>query len=185
MAKVELNETLGGLRGKIDGWVYRKQDGQTIVACYRAARPGRQSAAQKQTRVRFRAAQAYAASVLANPLWRAVYQKLGADRKQPPNALLVANFLTPPVIDRIDLAGYRGKAGGIVRVVAFDSIEVSGVVVTIRDSRGTELESGAATPEHGVWSYHATASAPPEAELQIEVRARNRAGAEAKQSVSR
>jgi hypothetical protein len=185
MAKVELNEMVGGLRGKIDGWVYRKQDGQTIVTPYKAPRANKQSAAQKKTRVRFRQAQAYAATVLADPLWRAVYQKLGADRKRPPNALLVANFLTPPVIDRIDLSTYRGRAGGIIRIVAFDSIEVCAVVVTIRDSRGTELEAGAATSEHGVWSYHATMTASADAELQIEVTARNRAGAEAKQSVAR
>ncbi len=185
MAKVEFNETVGGLRGKIDGWVYRKQDGQTIVTRYKAPRASKQSAAQKKTRVRFREAQAYAATVLANPLWRAVYQKLGADRKRPPNALLVANFLTPPVIDRIDISAYCGRSGGVIRIVAFDPIEVCTVAVTIRDAGGTELEFGEAKSEHGVWSYHATVTAPADAELQIEVTARNRAGAEAKQSARR
>jgi hypothetical protein len=183
MAKVELNRELGGLRGKIDGWVYRQQGGQTVVARYQAPRKGRQSAAQKRTRTRFQAAQAYAAEVLADPLQRLVYQKLGADRKRPPNALLVANFLTPPVIERIDAAAYHGRVGGVVKVVAFDPIEVAAVTVTIRGADGAPIESGDADHVHGVWAYRATIDAPANQLLQIEISARNRARAEAKQTV--
>ena len=183
MAKVKLNETVGGLRGKIDGWVYRQQDGQTIVTSYRAPRKTKQSAAQKQTRTRFQAAQAYAAEVLADPLQRLVYQKLGADRKRPSNALLIANFLTPPVIEKIETSAYQGRAGGVIRTVAFDPIEVAGVTVTIRSPDGTRIESGDAEHAHGVWSYRATAHAPAHTLLQIEVAARNRAQAESKQTV--
>jgi hypothetical protein len=183
MAKVELKRELGGLRGKIDGWVYRQQAGQTIVARYQAPRKGKQSAAQKRTRTRFQAAQAYAAEVLADPLQRLVYQKLGADRKRPPNALLVSNFLTPPVIERIDASAYQGQVGGIIRIVAFDAIEVAAVAVTIRGADGSPIESGDTDREHGVWTYRATVDAPTNARLQIEVSARNRARAEATQTL--
>jgi hypothetical protein len=185
MAKVKLNETLGSLKGKIDGWVYRQQHGQTIVTRYRAPRATKQSAAQKQTRVRFQAAQAYAAEVLADPLQRLVYQKLGADRKRPPNALLVSNFLTPPVIEKIEASTYEGRAGGIIKIVAFDPIEVTAVTVAIRGSDGAQIESGDAEHEHGVWSYRTTANALAATTLQIEVTARNRARAEAKQTVAK
>ena len=183
MAKVELNRELGGLRGKIDGWVYRQQAGQTIVARYQAPRKGKQSVAQKRTRTRFQAAQAYAAEVLADPLQRLVYQKMGADRKQPPNALLVSNFLTPPVIERIDAAAYHGRTGGIIRIVALDPIEVTAVAVTLRGPDGAQIESGQAGHVHGVWTYRATVDAPANTLLQIEVSARNRADAEARQTV--
>jgi hypothetical protein len=183
MAKVELNENLGGLRGKIDDWVYRRQNGQTIVTSYRAPRKTKQSAAQKQTRLKFQAAQAYAAEVLADPLQRLVYQKLGADRKRPPNALLVANFLTPPVIEKIETSGYQGRAGGVIRIVAFDPIEVAAVTVTIREPNGTRVESGDAEHSHGVWNYRTTAHAPSAVPLHIDVAARNRARTEAKQTV--
>ena len=179
MAKVELNDALGSLRGKIDGWVYRRQHGQTIVSRYRAPRVKGQSAAQEQTRLRFQAAQAYAAEVLADPLRRLVYQKLGADRKRPPNALLVSNFLTPPVIEAVDTSDYAGRVGDVIRIVALDPIEVTGVQVRIRIDGGATLETGAAASEHGVWNYRATVKKTAGARLEIEVTARNRAGAEA------
>jgi hypothetical protein len=183
MAKVELNESIGALRGKIDGWVYRRHHGQTIVAPYRVPKSTGQSPAQKQTRVRFQAAQAYAAEVLADPLRRLVYQNIGATWKRPPNALLIANFLTPPVIEAIGAAAYEGRAGAIIRIAALDPIAVAGVTVTIRGSPGVVIESGEAGDDHGVWSYRTTADAPANSVLQIEVTARNRARAEAKQVV--
>jgi hypothetical protein len=153
------------------------------VARYQAPRNGKQSVAQKRTRTRFQAAQAYAAEVLADPLQRLVYQKLGADRKRPPNALLVSNFLTPPVIERIEASAYQGRVGGIIRIVVFDPIEVTAVSVTIRGPDGSRLESGDASHEHGVWTYRATVDGPANTLLQIEVSARNRARPEAKQMV--
>lgn len=185
MAKVKLNKTLGGFRGKIDGWVYREQDGQTIVSRYQTPRKTRTSAAQKQTRVRFQAAQAYAAEVLADPLKRLVYQKLGAERRRPPNTLLVSNFLTPPAIEQIDASAYLGRAGGVIRIAATDPIAVVSVTVSIRNAEGIRIESGDADVDHGVWTYRATASVPAGSPYKIEVIARNRARAEAKQTMAR
>ena len=183
MAKIELHETLGALRGKIDGWVYRKQDGQTIVAPYRAPKTRTPSAAQKEARARFQAAHAYAAEVLSDPLRRRVYQKLGAERKRPPNALLAANFLTPPEIDFIESSGYTGREGSEIRIVVFDPIAVATVTVAIRGPNGAVIESDEATSENGVWTYRARANAPATGRLQFEVTARNRANAEARQIV--
>ena len=183
MAKIELPETLGALRGKIDGWVYRKQDGQTIVSSYRAPKSRTPSAAQAQARSRFRAAHAYATQVLSDPLRRRVYQKLGAIHKRPPNALLASNYLTPPEIEIVETAGYTGRVGSELGIVAFDPIAVASVTVAIRGPNGTLLESGEATSEHGVWSYRATVEAPVTGWLEAEITARNRAGAEARQIV--
>ena len=183
MAKVELPETLGALRGKIDGWVYRKQDGQTIVSSYRAPKTRTPSAAQKKARARFQAAHAYATEVLSDPLRRRVYQKLGAIHKRPPNALLASNFLTPPEIEVVETSGYTGRVGSELGIVAFDSIAVASVTVAIRGPDGALFETGEATSEHGVWSYRATANAPATGRVQVEVTVRNRAGAEARQII--
>lgn len=183
MAKVELNESLGALRGKIDGWVYRKQNGQTVVTSYTAPNTAKPSVAQKKARARFRAAHAYATEVLSDPLRRLVYQKLGAERKRPPNALLASNFLTPPRIEKIDAAAYTGRAGEAIRIVAFDAIAVCAVTVSIRPINGAVLESGEALNDHGVWSYRATANAPAGTPLRVEVTARNHARAEARQII--
>ena len=182
MAKVELNHSVSALRGKIDDWVYRQQNGQTIVTPYRAPKARPASPAQQQARARFQAAHAYATEVLSDPLRRLVYQKLGADRKRPPNALLASNYLTPPVIAQIETSAYRGRAGELIRVVAFDAIAVAAVVVSIRTSEGVPIESGESSNDHGVWSYRTTANAPARSPLQIEVTARNHARAEAQQT---
>ena len=150
MAKVDLNSTVGGLRGKLDGWVYRQYNGQTVVAPHRVPKKTKPSAGQAERRERFRAAQAYAAAVLADPVKRLVYQKLGAERKRPPNALLISNFLTPPVIEAVDLGSYQRGAGQEIKVIATDAIEVVAVKVRIRDAQGSELESGPAAKDHGV-----------------------------------
>src|SRR5262245_38847429 len=101
MAKVTFDSSIRGIRGKIDRLVYREQPGQTIVMPL-AEREDDPSPAQLDHRSRFRAAQAYAATVLADPLKRACYRRLGLARKCPPNALLVSNFLNPPTIEQVD-----------------------------------------------------------------------------------
>ena len=131
MAKVELNPALAGLRGKMDGWVYRQQNGQTVAVPYWPASDDAPSAAQQGGRERFRAAQAYASKILADPLQRALYRKLGAEQKRPPNAVLISNFLTPPTIDQVELEGYAGGAGHVIRILATDAIEVVGVTLRI------------------------------------------------------
>lgn len=177
MAKAQLNPALGSIRGKIDGWVYRQHNDQTIVSPHRPRKKDQPSRAQRAGRVRFQDAQAYAAEVLADPLKREVYRKLGAERKRPPNVLLISNFLTPPTIEQIDLSGYTGKRGQPIRVLASDAIEVATVTLTIRNAAGETLETGPATSDHGVWTYRSTMAAP--GPWEIETTVQNRAGASA------
>jgi hypothetical protein len=66
---------------------------------------------------------------------------------------------------------------------AFDPIAIASVTVAIRGPNGALLESGEATSEHGVWIYRATVDAPITGRLQVEISARNRAGAEGRQIV--
>jgi hypothetical protein len=178
MAKVELNSAIGTLSGKVDGWVYRTQNGRTVVTAPPPPKDDLPTEAQQKGRERFRAAQAYAAGVLADPVLRRVYQKLGVERKRPPNALLISNFMTPPVIELVDVAEYSGRAGERIQVVATDAIEVVEVTIRIRRVAGEVVESGSAVKDHGVWRYRATASVPVGADWQIDVVARNRAKAE-------
>jgi hypothetical protein len=185
MAKIELNAAVGAIRGKIDGWVYRQHHGQTVVQPHRTLKMREPTAAQHNQRERFRAAQAYAAGVLANPLRRLEYQKLGVERKRPPNTLLVANFLTPPVIEQVELSEYAGGRGEPIWIVATDAIEVVDVTVSIRGADVTVIESGPAAKDHGVWVYRTTTAIPAGVPRQIAVTAHNRARAEANQTVEK
>lgn len=185
MARVQFNPSISGMRGKIGGLVYRRQNEQTVVFSRRPRKTPRVSAAQKDQRSRFQEAQAYAAEVLSHPLRRAHYQKLAAERGQPPNALLISNFLTPPEIELVDVNGYAGRPKQPIEIVATDAVEVTAVHVTLRGAGAAVVESGAATFAHGVWTYRATAEAPRGNPCTIEVVAHNRAGATATRTISR
>ena len=184
MAKIELQNNLKNVTGMIDGWVYRNLNGRVIAHAYTPAKSTKATSAQLARRKRFRAAQAYAAEVLAHPLRRAVYQKLGAERKCPMNALLVSNFLTPPAIEVVEVSAYHGGAGQLIEIMATDPVAVTEVSVTIRNATGAVAEQGVATNEHGIWSYRTTATLPARSAYEIEVSARNRAGTEGKKRVA-
>ncbi len=175
MAKVKLNAGLGELSGGIGNWVFRQQYGQTVIA----VRPEKKSVstpAQKERQQRFLAATDYARNVLADPLQRRLYQALAAKRKKPVNALLISNWLTPPVIELIDVSGYRGAPGDLIKAIAMDDIEVVAVRLSIREIAGVIIEQGAATRVHGVWIYRATRALPLDRRIQIEATATDRPG---------
>jgi len=176
MVKVELNSSLSQLHGKVDHWVYREREGNTQVFPYQK-QENSPTPAQSSNRQRFRDAHAYAKRVLADPLKSVTYRKLAAERGCPPNAILVGNFLTPPVIEQVDLSAYRGAAGDVIRVLATDAIEVLSVTVAVRDADAAIIETGAATKDHDLWIYRSTTSSAEPAAVMIEVTAQNRAGA--------
>ena len=184
MAKITLNPTINGLSGQMDGWVYRQQNGRTSVMPHHPTKKSRPTAAQRSSRERFRAAQAYASDVLSDPLRREMYQKIGATLNQPPNALLISNFLTPPTIERVEKNGYDGRAGREFKAIITDSVEVVEVTFHLRTTAGAVLEFGPAVKDHGVWVYCTTANVPAGIDVQIEITARNRARAEAKAILS-
>ena len=134
-----------------------------------------ESAAQAAQRERFRRAHEYASRVLADPLARAVYARLGRERGKPTNILLASNYLNPPEILLVDLDGYHGGSGEPIRVAAYDTIEVVAVRVSIRTDDGTLVEAGDATNDHGAWTYRTTAAVPAEKSWRVEIVASNRA----------
>jgi hypothetical protein len=161
--------------GRVGRLVFRRQGDQTIVQMggERYAKP---SKAQKKRQGLFKDAADYAKKVLSDPLQQAIYRGLGAERNQPPNALLISNYLNPPKVDLIELSGYHRKAGDVVKVLATDDIEVVSVTVRILDADGAVLEAGPASKVHGVWIYRATVSAPARESLTIEAIATDRPG---------
>ena len=73
MAKAILSSVLAGLRGRIDGMVFRQQAGQTVVTP-RPKVSGRASTpAQLAARERFSRAAAFGRSVSADPALRTIY----------------------------------------------------------------------------------------------------------------
>ena len=183
MAKVTFDSAIAGIRGKVDRFVYREHYGRTVVMPH-VPRADKPSQAQRDHRERFQAAQAYAAAVLADPLIRDGYRQLALTRKCPPNALLVANFLNPPVIERTDFSAYQGQLGDLIRVVATDAIEVVGVTVRVHGADGALVETLPALKHHGLWICRCTRAHPaPLNGLRFVVTAQNRADAQATRSL--
>ena len=176
MAKAILSPSLAGIRGRIDAFVYRQQNGQTVILPHTVPKD-RPSKAQKANRNRFSKAKDYAKAVLADPLRRERYRRLAVERKCPSNALLIANFLNPPTIELVELGEYRGRVGDPIRILADDPIEVVSVTVTLRAaSTGKVVESGSATRDHDVWVYQCASAAENLREIRVEIAAANRAG---------
>src|SRR4051812_26411222 len=123
------------MRGRVGRHVYRQQHGQTIVLPHTSPK-GDPSDAQTDRRSQFRLAQSEAAEILADPLKREHYRELAAACKCPPNALLISNYFTPPVIELIDLSQLAAPEAAVIRVVASDPIEVVSVQVAVRTVDG-------------------------------------------------
>jgi hypothetical protein len=182
MAKVAFNSSLRGLSGAIDNWVFRQVNDQTVISPRHKGPARAPSPAQIAQRDRFRRAQEYARKILADPCHRRVYDALAAGAKRRAAKLLESDFLTPPVVEAIELYGYSGRPGDVIRVIATDDVEVVSVNVALRDADEI-LEEGPAARVHGVWVYPATTAAPVDRPLTIEAVATDRPGNSAKGEV--
>jgi hypothetical protein len=101
----------------------------------------------------------YAGGVAADPDLSEAY----AGKTKPGQTfrnLAVADYLHAPDIDLIDLSGYHGKPGDVIRIEVTDDFAVKEVKIVITNSDGTLVEEGFARPEPSgyEWTYTATAT---------------------------
>ena len=175
MAKAVFNSALS-ISGMVDGFVYRKVRGQVVVSGRPVRDKDAPSAAQTKQRRRFAHANEYAKSVLADPCRRGAYEHLARLLNRRYDRLVASDFLTPPEVEHIELSEYHGQVGDVIRVLAFDDVEVVSVDVALHTAAGALVEKGRAAKEHGVWLYTATAAAPAGETLTITATARDRPG---------
>ena len=184
MARVHLNAAFAGFSGRSGELVYRRLRGSTIIA-QRPEQSGRApSPAQQRQRERFTQAAEYARQVLSDPHQREIYEALAKERNRRVDKMLASDFLTPPVVSRIDVSKYQRLPGGVIRILATDDIEVVSVEVKIESTAGSLIEQGAATKIHGVWCYHSSATSPAAESLTITATATDRPGHCGSHSVS-
>lgn len=176
MAKATFSPAIDGVSGKSGNLVFRRVRGGTVVA--QRPKPSRRkpSAAQLAQRERFARATEYARQVLSDPWQRRAYEALAKTLGRRADKLVTSDFLTPPVVEEIDVSEYRGRPRGVVRVFATDDVEVIAVEIRITTKVGTIVEQGPAIKIHGVWCYTATASAPANTSLLVTATARDRPG---------
>ncbi len=178
MGKTTVNTALNGISGRVDQWVYRQVKDQTVVARRPVPSERDPSPRQLARRERFDQARLYAKTVLADPNRRRVYEALAAQCNRRADRILMADYLTPPAIELIDVSAYRGQPGDVIQILATDDIEVVAVKVTIRRASGEVVEQGITTKEHGLWRYPATAPVAAGENVTVLATARDRPGNE-------
>ena len=155
MAISRTNVILHGFKGKLGGWVVRRWGGSTVLSAKPNTKYRKWSKLQKLNRKRFSEAMVYARRVLSNPDMLAYYRKKKRKMQTVWNCA-VADYMLKPTIDMIDVREYEGKKGDEIVVVANDKYAVGSVVVSIVNSQGLEVESGAAVHDWTPgWRYTA------------------------------
>ena len=178
MAEALPNPAAGQLKGKIGNLVYYKLNGKPCVRSV-PHRTVPSTPAQKNNQTRFRAASKFAHSTLTDPKQKARYEAAAARTGSTAYNAAVSDFMHPPVITEVDLTGYTGRAGQLIRIRAEEKkIGAAAVSLVIADRTQAVLEQGAACVEDdGVtWWYAAQKDIPPDQLLWITVRAEDQPG---------
>jgi hypothetical protein len=174
MAKLDLNTALKGIHGRIDNWVYRQFGNRTIIGP-KPVFAGAPTAAQLANRERFQEAAAYGRAALADPMIRPLYVAAAKARDLPPFAVIIEDYFTSPEVKVIDVTGYHGHIGELIKVNATDDFEVVGVDVVIRNGAAL-VEHGPAVLADGLWTYAATVAVVAGETVMIEAVAKDRPG---------
>ncbi len=160
MPKVKFNKLIHALSGRVGDFIFYEADGQNLSRTMPEVTAER-TEKQKANSGRFLAAQQYAATALADPMLKAAY-KTACRGHQNPRNLAIRDAMRPPVVESINLDGYAGKPGQIVRVKATDDFRVVEVKVSVRGPGGELIEEGMAElgSEQGEWRYTTRAEVP-------------------------
>ena len=158
MARVARNIVTQGLSGMIGGaLVFRQRGEETIVS----QAPGKQdrpaTEAEKAHRSKFGMAILYGKGVNTDATSKGEYAKQAQGNQSAFN-VAVADFMSAPEIDEIDVTNYTGAVGSTIRVRAMDDFLVSRVLIIVENSDGTIADQGDAVLDaNGLdWIWTAT-----------------------------
>jgi hypothetical protein len=162
MSNSRENVITRSLHGKFgDQVVFRTRNGKSITADIPKRTGKKPAKSQVETRDRFKLASIWARTILADPGMLEAYTAKATNGKTP-YVVAMTDYLKPPRISEISAATYKGHAGDVIRVAAFDDFMVAEVKVQIRDAGGNLLEEGACQPDSRrmYWLYVATTEVP-------------------------
>src|SRR5579871_6167053 len=178
MAKSISNATAGKLKGKIGDLVFYELNGKPCVRSV-PRREDPPTSREKGNQSRFGAASKFGHATLRDPTQKARYSAAAAKTGSTAYNVAVSDFMHPPVITELDLTGYTGRAGQLIRIrVEEKKIGAVAVNVVIADHTQSVLEEGAArVEEDGVtWWYAAQQDIAPDQSLLITVTAKDQPG---------
>jgi hypothetical protein len=179
MARSINNNLTRGLSGMIGGqMVFRTWNGKTYLS-NAPSKPKKQSKLQKENRMKFKEATAFAKTMMLDPAKKAEYKAI-ADKLELPNAYTAAitEYMRKPEISQVDTSKYTGKEDEEIKVVVRKkSFEVQEVEVIIADKNGVVIEEGKAAKDLGNdWIYSTQRTLEDKEGVQFLVRARERTG---------
>lgn len=159
MAESKNNVIVHGFTGKFgDLLVFRQVAGKTIASKAPAAPQGEPSEKQLAVRARFQQAVLYGRAVLADPATKKTYADAAPNGQSAYN-VAVADFFQAPDIAEIDVSGYTGQPGQVIKIKVTDDFKVKTVKLTIQNEDGSLVEEGDAVQlgNSADWTYTATA----------------------------
>lgn len=158
MAKSKNNVITHGLSGKIgDLLVFSQRNGKTIVSKVPKERTGEPSEKQTLHTTKFQKAVLYAKAAINNAATKEIYAaKANTSKGQTPYNIAIADFLTAPEIENIDVSSYFGNIGDKIKITVTDDFEVKEVHVKIESSDGSIIEEGNAINNGVEWEFTAS-----------------------------
>ncbi|MEI7663600.1 MAG: hypothetical protein WCK34_15435 [Bacteroidota bacterium] len=142
MSKTTSNELRKSYSGIFGNQVLLKNRNGKSVMSILPARPGKGSNVnQLKVREQFKEAVEYAVAMQKNPSLLAEYSEK-ATGGLTPFTLAVRDYLTPPVVKRIDTSDYHGNPGEVITVKATDDFKVRQVKIQFISAEGNMFEEG-------------------------------------------
>jgi hypothetical protein len=179
MARAEFTPGGARFRGKLGSLQYRRIRGKDIVSPVPNMSEVEWTAAQQTQRGTFKANGWWGRQALADPATKAAYVARARELDIPLYALIYKDRRHGPHVQGIDLSGYTGKVGQVIRILVDDAFEGYQVDISIRDAAGNVLESGPASriaPDQVQWSYRTTVDLASPSGILVEAVAKDRPG---------
>jgi hypothetical protein len=169
MANITPNPAAGRLSGAIGDLVFARLKNGKVIVRRRPVRKTEKKSGEIANQEAFVEAVAYAKAVWnSQPVPKAKYQTAAQQQGRQGFHLAKADFRLPPKIGDVDLAGYHGRPGDMIRVVATDDFTVKEVLLVLRRLNGELIEQGAAVLEEGNWKYTVQTQVPGDETITVE-----------------
>ena len=176
-----------GLRGTIGGTlVFRRLNGETVVAAAPAPSSKQASESQVLHRERFRLASHYAKRALNDADLRVEYELVARLKKLPSaRAAAIADYFRSPEILNAKVSTEQTGAV-IVEAIVVDYLRVKSVTISVNAPEGTVLETGNAVlgVDNQTWTYQVQVSAGLVAGVRFDITATDLPGNVSSQSLS-
>jgi len=150
-----------GYSGRVGDVVLRNYGGKSVMAKRPDCSKVIKSATQLANMAKFGKASKYSKAVKNDPQRSKDYsEKKKKTKYKDVYHAAMSDCMTKPKVQKVDLVGYRGLKGNVIRISAYDKFRVETVSVVILNKMGQLIEKGPAVAKafsgNREWDYIAT-----------------------------